>query len=157
MVGKLAATPAHPTLSFLNFSQNRIGGKTAEIFAAPFFSRVVTVDLYGNPLGEAGLAKLAAAELPRLERLKLHRVDATTKGVAGLVVAPFARRLTHLDLGWNDALDDGVARVLVEADLPRLEALFVPERKLGKAAIAALRARFPNVPADYVDVFRARS
>ncbi|MGZ3424903.1 MAG: TIGR02996 domain-containing protein, partial [Polyangiales bacterium] len=105
-VAKFASARSHPSLFDLDFSRNRVDARTAEVLGSALFSRVRVLNLWRNPLGDAGLARLSKYELAGIRTLTLSRVDATSKGVLALSEAPFWSRLRHLDLSSNEGLDE---------------------------------------------------
>lgn len=96
-----AAKP-HPTVERLDLSQSRLHGEGFAVLGAPFFSRVSTLDLWGNDLRD--VTALARCALPSLQRLRLTLGRLNDAGLAALAEAPFFPRLTHLAIDSNDGV-----------------------------------------------------
>jgi uncharacterized protein (TIGR02996 family) len=126
----------HPSLHTMDFSQNRIGPRLAHVLGSELFAHVRTLRLYGNPLGEAGLARLAQCPFPELESLQLSRVEMTPRGIETLSRAPFFARLRHLDLYWNEGLDASCVPALERATA--LETLRIGSTSIGDDGLQAI-------------------
>lgn len=139
---KLAAATKHPTLRQLDLSRNRIDARTAHALKSELLEGVRDLSLWGNPLGDAGLAELAQARMPALRALSLSKVDATAKGVLALAKAPFFASLESLDLSFNRELGvDAVPAFDAATSLRRLD---VDLTAMDEATIEALKTRFPR-------------
>ncbi len=185
-VAALAAAPGWAGLVELELSRCRLGDDGAELVARaapPGLVRLVVdgngigprgaralarlrglreLHLSGNPLGDGGLAELAAG-LPDLRILHLAEAQVGPTGAAALAHAAFTPALVELDLGDNPLGERGGAALpalpglcaltlagtqiadafvtLVAERVPALRALDVSRCGLDAPALAALRGR----------------
>ena len=79
---------------------------------SPYLSRLTTLELSGNSIGDRGLEALALSDrLPSLVSLQVERVGVQARGARALVDSPLFSRLRSLDLSGN-ALGVIIIRVL---------------------------------------------
>src|SRR5262249_43707418 len=81
---------------------------------SPYLAGVQTLDLRGNPLGDAGLLALAGGEWPNLSALDLTQTQVTARGLEALARAPFAPQLRALTLSLNGLGPDAVRALCSE-------------------------------------------
>jgi uncharacterized protein (TIGR02996 family) len=127
----------HPTLGRIDFSRNRLSGRTVHVLSAPLFTAAHTIDLWGNPLGD-DLRRVDFGATPRLRKLRLSHCEVTVEGVTGLAAQAWWRHLTHLDLSGNSELDDEVIAAI--ATIPSLRWLDVGGTSITDAGAATLAA-----------------
>lgn len=142
IVEALAREPLVARLRSLDVSQQRIGPDELRVFASPSFASLRSLDLWGNPLGEAGAIRLASASLDRLERLELATCKLTARGVEALSRAAFFPRLRRLGLAYNDGLGPPVAEALTRG--ASLESIDLGRAGIGDEGLETL-ARSPNM------------
>ena len=107
LAAKLGALEPHPTLHYIDISQQRLTPEDLAALVPRFLSRITWLDAWGNPLGDAGAAVLAS--LP-LRRLSLHRVGMTDAGIRALAAGPCWTTLERLDVGRNQITDPALLR-----------------------------------------------
>jgi uncharacterized protein (TIGR02996 family) len=116
-------------------------GSRAPSYAGPF-PRLAWLDLSGNPLTEADVGRLIGADtFPELRAVELRECWLDTDALDRLLAAPFARRLTVLDVRGHRLTAAGVDR-LCRADLPDLGWVGVDPGRLGEGPMGQLRERF---------------
>lgn len=117
LLEQLAELPQLTKVHGLKLSEQRIGPKHAAFFQSEMLSGVRRLNIWGNPLGEAGAKLLGAAQhLSRLERLNLATTQLTPAGLDAISQAPFFRQLTHLNLAHNTELDESIEPMLLRGE-----------------------------------------
>ena len=133
----------------------QIGPQGATTLASALTQRALPslegIDLYGNPVGDAGLASMLPVLRrlpPRLKVLTLVNGNITDEGVASSVAPPTAgafKSLEELDLYGNQITDAGcatLASALRGGALPALKALILegnPASEEAQNAVLAVR------------------
>lgn len=107
------------------------------LHTAPFASRLRTLTLASNDLGDDGLRVLAEGTLPSLTKLDVQNNRATASGLADLLSAPFIDQLQTLRLR-NNPLGPAGARVLSTMASPTLKTLDLTRTALTDAGVRAL-------------------
>lgn len=120
-VGTLAASRL-TRLRALDLSENLLGDAgVARLAAAPFLGRFTTLDLTAVGMEDAGALRLAESESLRgLRRLRLGYNGIGDTGAIALARSPHLTGLTSLDLNGN-AIGDAGARAILDA--PHLRTL----------------------------------
>ena len=168
----LFRSPHAAGLERLSVARDRIdAGMVRALVASSLLIRLTALDLFGNPVGAAGLGVLAEARrLPRLEeltlggdpfdaggadalsrihlpaltRLRLSSAAVRPAAVRALVAASFFPDLTELDLSDNRIGEGGAAALAKLHPSAKLTVLDVRRNGLSEKAIRALKARFEN-------------
>ncbi len=107
---------------------------------APFFPRLRSLHLAGNPLGEAGARVLRQEPAGRLVELLLYEARLGDDGAGALAAAPLLGRVTFLQLASNDIGPEGTKALAVSPHLGRLRRLRLEGNPLGDAGAEALAA-----------------
>lgn len=119
----------------------------AALANSPHFSKLESLRLDDNPIGDAGASALAKARcLKNLKDLSLDRCGITHVGAAALASSKGLASLVQLSLGGSDnAIDDRAAAALAKS--PRLERLnLFMNSHLTEAGKKLLRKRFGKQP-----------
>lgn len=142
---KLAETRALRSLRSLSLARQRIHPKTAHVLQSPHLAGLVALDVWGNPLGDAGVSALAASEhLGALRTLNLAHSEISIEGLEALSRAQFFPRLTSLtlDVGYDPngarALGRRAGEILARAE--SLVSLSLARCGIGDDGIEALAA-----------------
>jgi uncharacterized protein (TIGR02996 family) len=99
-VSRLVLSDKLRTLSVLGLAQNRITWKGAEMIARASWPALMQLDLSHNPIGDAGIAAIAASDgFPVLEELWLRRCDLTHVGFESLMATKLPLRRVGLAVG----------------------------------------------------------
>jgi hypothetical protein len=135
----IAQLPAMRKVTHVKLWQQRL---TADDLAAAFgpkqLGHVVTLDLFGNPLGADGLAALAAHPFPKLRELNLFSTDLDDAAIATLAAAPWLPRLEILDLSCNDDVSVGAEAAIARTATALVEWECGATNKPDDATIAAI-------------------
>jgi uncharacterized protein (TIGR02996 family) len=143
-----------------------------ELFASPHLTGLRTLDLSGNVLSELALRLLGVSTCARgLTALNLCNCDVSERGAlalaespalaaladldlslnpvgdlgaAALAAAPHLRNLTSLSLAATTVGEDGALALARSPHLGRLRQLNLDDVVIGRAALEALRRRFPD-------------
>jgi uncharacterized protein (TIGR02996 family) len=143
-----------------------------ELFASPHLTGLRTLDLPGNVLSEQALRLLGVSTCARgLTALNLCNCDVSERGAlalaespalaaladldlslnpvgdfgaAALAAAPHLRNLTSLNLAATTVGQDGALALAGSPHLGRLRHLNLDDVVIGRAALEALRRRFPD-------------
>lgn len=116
----------------LDVAEQKIGPKTAHLFSSPHLGALETLELWGNPLGDAGAVRLAQADLPRVRQLGLYKCALGDAGLRALARARFFPQILHLQVNGNpfgvEGLEAVIARGehLLSMDLNRLHTRVPP-------------------------------
>ncbi len=136
---KLAALNDHPdgllwrSLSLSNVPVAAIG----DLCRAPFASRLRTLTLAANDLGDAGMVALSAGAFPSLGKLDVQKNQCTAKGLSALLEAPFVDQLHTLRLRNNPLGPAGGERLGAVA-LPALRTLDLTDTELTDSGLRGL-------------------
>jgi uncharacterized protein (TIGR02996 family) len=137
-----------PALRELNLSGNRPPISLDALEDGPLLAQLEALDVGINPLGDAGIHRLAA--LPTLARLRRLGLAGTNPGVTGvrrLVRSPHLTNVEELNLGNNRMHRERLDTLLNQCRLPRLRTLslaccFLTQADLG---LLATTDRLPGV------------
>lgn len=128
-LAKLCARPELVHLESLDLHEQRLGPHDAAALGAAPFEALRSLDLWGNPLGDEGLAAiLGSPHLAHLERLELYKCGLTRASLATLARAPCLSTLRTLDLSNLEGADDDLGTVFARATNLR-------ELRLGSAVL----------------------
>ena len=109
--GKLAALGQCASLASMrsiDLEKNDLGDlDVADLARSPHLGGLVSLLLWNNRVSDAGLAALAASELPALTRLDLSNNLVGDEGAVALAGSPMFARLRVLDLTGNQIGDPG--------------------------------------------------
>ena len=89
--------------------QRSEGSDLSRLANAAWLETLVNLELSSNRLGDAEIETLAAIPFNQLRSLSLGRSD--VQAIDALVSAPWFRKLTRLDLGWNSIDNEGAIRL----------------------------------------------
>lgn len=137
----------HPRLSALRHLSVIHAGITSEglaaIFAAPFASKLLSLDLHDNPLGAAGAQLFATEErLRALQNLNLRKTYLHAEGARVLSTARGLSTVKTLDLGCDYLRPEGAAALARNTAFPALKWLGLTYNYLDRAgALEIARAR----------------
>jgi uncharacterized protein (TIGR02996 family) len=136
--------PALSRLCALDLGDSGVEQPALEALASsPHLGRLARLGLAANRAAGGGLPALAEAaidgRLPRLAELDLSHTKLGEEALRLLARSPLREQFTSLDLSHTTF---SAAGPLLEADWPRLTWLDLRGNPLGRAAQAALRARF---------------
>lgn len=129
----------------LDIEQCSIGDAgMAALAASPVIGQLEELDVGHNRFSDDGLARLAAADAPRLRGLDLAGgfADWGDRGLGALLESPIARRLVYLGLNGARVSDACVARLLEPGAAPSLRWIDVAGATLGDEIRSALEDRF---------------
>jgi uncharacterized protein (TIGR02996 family) len=130
--------PERRWLYELEINQGSLRAAVGVMAASEAFSRLHTLVLVRNRLGqEGGMALAASRRFDRLSWLRIAQNKLDTRAVRALAEAPFLKRLTVLDLQYN-RIDPEGAISLAASPLTRLEFLGLANNRIGPAGAAAL-------------------
>lgn len=141
-VSALAGSPHLVNLELLNLQKNHLGIAACEALARANLPSLRWLNLSENPVRERGLAALLAAPwASRLESLELYgcQLGPSSPGL----LASIAPGLRRLDLGAAQGLPRGAVAGLVTGPLPRLE--FLGLNHLATDAAAGRAAANPSL------------
>jgi Ran GTPase-activating protein (RanGAP) involved in mRNA processing and transport len=129
---QLACCPHWHCLRELDLRFNGLDGTAAGVLAqAPFAGQLQTLNLSGNPLGDAGWEQLASGTWSNLRRLNLAETAASDRGLAALAQSPGFPALRELLIERNEFSAMG-AQALAQAPwLGQLHTLDVHQDKPG--------------------------
>ena len=100
----------------LDLHEQRLGPKDAAALGSARFVALRSLDLWGNPLGDAGLAAIVASpHLAGLEHLHLYKCGLTKASLGALARAPCLPTLQSLDLSELQGCDADVGAVFARA------------------------------------------
>lgn len=115
-LARLCAREELRQLESLDLHEQRIGPKDAPALGSAQFVTLRDLDLWGNPLGDAGLAAIVASEhLAGLEQLHLYKCGLTKASLVALSRAPCLPSLRMLDLDQLEGCDAEVGALLARA------------------------------------------
>jgi Leucine Rich Repeat (LRR) protein len=146
---RLAGDPHAASLRSLTIARHRIGPLGVRAIASsPHLAHLKELRLDGNPLRDEGALELARSPHLRLRVLGLGRSGVLADGLRALLASPVAHGLEELDLSGNLVpwvaggfnLGAEGARVIAEADLPRLRSLRLAEHYMRAEGAAILAA-----------------
>jgi uncharacterized protein (TIGR02996 family) len=101
----------------LDLHEQRIGPKDAPALGTARFAALRSLDLWGNPLGDAGLAAIIASPyLAGLEHLHLYKCGLTKASLVALSRAPCLASLQTLDLHELEGCDAEVGTLLARGE-----------------------------------------
>lgn len=136
---------ANPTIARLNVAEKGLrDGALAGLLGSPILPQLTAVDFRGNYFSAAALAHFyRVAPLGRLTELRTGSCINLGRERAGevwaaILAAPWADRLTALDIGWRPGLTAADLRPLAAGRLPVLEELSVGPAELGDAGAKVL-------------------
>lgn len=138
---KLVESPLLARVRELDLWGNDLGnGGVALLVRSPHLQQLDALDLGANGLDDAGVETLArSSNFPALTVLSLNNNDRiTAEGVAQLAASPFFAGLTTLDVSGNDITDAGVRAVVDSAAMARLHTFNVSGNPIGDAGASAL-------------------
>ncbi len=140
----LAGSPHLKGLTTLNLATNEITAAGLQALAtAPW--RLESLDLANNPLGDHGIAQLAATQsLASLTRLDVSGCEVGPAGATALASSPHLAGLRFLGLGQNRPSAEGVAAVAGSPVFAGLRELWIENSRLDDAAARAL-VRSPHL------------
>jgi hypothetical protein len=142
-LGADSADEEGDTRQYVHALRNRLLGVTeagARALAfSPTLAGLTHLDLGGQTLlGDAGVRTLAESNtLTRLATLRLCFCGIQGTGLKALRAAPFADKLTDLDLRCNFLRDEG-AEALASVSLPNLRKLSLRYNDIGQPGVVAL-------------------
>jgi uncharacterized protein (TIGR02996 family) len=127
-VRALATSPYLTRLTTLRLFQNSVGDDGLEALAqAPWLAGLEVLDLTDNGISDRGVSALAASSLvSRLSTLDLTRNMITDQGAGALADSPYLARLKRLDLMVNPITAAGREALAFSPHLRRLTTLKVP-------------------------------
>lgn len=139
----LARCPYLLRLRTLDLEGNDLTDADVQTLAAsPNLNQLTTLLLWNNRVGDAGLAALARADLPRLTRLDLSRNGVGDAGVAALAGSSLVGRLQLLDLTGNQIGDRGALALAASPWTKALRWLDLTKNPIDAVGQQALRDRF---------------
>lgn len=116
VLAKLCARPELMQVDTLDLHEQRIGPKDAPALGSAPFAALRSLDLWGNPLGDAGLAAIVASpHLAGLEHLHLYKCGLTKASLVALARAPCLATLQTLDLHELEGCDADVGALFGRA------------------------------------------
>jgi uncharacterized protein (TIGR02996 family) len=148
-VEALADSPFFAGLTSLDVSGNDLGESAVRaIGAGRSLSRLHTLRLSRNPIGDPGAAALAgspllARMLSRTPRLELRACGIGPAGAAALAASRLLARCAALDLSGNYLGDQGLAALLASPHLERLHTLKLAGNQITDAGVTATRDALP--------------
>jgi uncharacterized protein (TIGR02996 family) len=139
-MAELARCPFLSRVHTLDLERNELGDAEIEDLArSDRLGELRTLLLWSNRIGDTGAPALASMAAPKLRRLDLSANVIGDTGAAAL--APMLGRLRHLDLAANQIGDEG-AFALAAARADGLEVLTVTKNPIGATGQTLLRERF---------------
>ena len=143
VVAELASCAHLSRLLTLDLEKNDLGDADLEALASsPHIVGLTTLLLWSNRVGDEGLDALSRAELARLVRLDLSHNTIGDKGVAALAASPLLGRLRLLDLTGNRVGDAGALALASSPHAAGLGWLDLTKNPIDAAGQQALRERF---------------
>lgn len=113
----LCARPELMAVESLDLHEQRLGPADARALGAAPFVALRTLDLWGNPLGDDGLAALVASpHLAGLEHLHLYKCGLSKASLVALSRAPCLPTLRTLDLDELEGCDAEVGTLLARGE-----------------------------------------
>jgi hypothetical protein len=86
----------------LDLSYDGCGVEIADAVAATSMTRLESLELGGNPLGDEGARRIARARLPSLRRLSLFNCRLGPDAYRALLDAPELPELREVDIGFGN-------------------------------------------------------
>jgi Ran GTPase-activating protein (RanGAP) involved in mRNA processing and transport len=120
-VGKLGVEALANSANLKHVAALNLGGDEsppkeksfAALASSPFLTRLKTLELEANEIGDAGLIKLfQSPNLVGITHLNVNGNKMTLTGLRTLLQSEFVRRLRSLNVGWNRKLGLAGARLL---------------------------------------------
>jgi uncharacterized protein (TIGR02996 family) len=138
-IGAILAAARTAQLLWLDVGNNSVTVSGARTIAgAECLSRLETLRLNRNPLGNDGVVELTRSPHLRPRRLDLHEVSFDHTAVRQIASSPMAERLGRLDLSFNAIGDRGAAALAQSRRLTGLNNLILSRCEIGPEGVRAL-------------------
>jgi uncharacterized protein (TIGR02996 family) len=144
VIEDLAAVSLLSRISTLDLEGNNLGDLEFQVLTeSSRLENVTTLLLWSNRIGDGGLQDLVAASgLERLEQLDLSGNVVGDEGIVALAGSPLLGRLKRLDLTGNQVRDAGALALAGSPHTGQLARLDLAKNPIGAGAQAVLRERF---------------
>jgi uncharacterized protein (TIGR02996 family) len=143
IIHDLADCPYLSRLGTLDLESNELGDGDLEVLTcSPHLGDLHTLLLWCNHLSDAAVRALAGSELPRLRRLDLSGNTVGDAGAEALAVSLLLKQLTLLDLTGNQIGDTGALALAASPHAAGLASLGLARNPITPEGLNVLRERF---------------